>query len=187
MEARYDNVNVDDKLLIEGCKKSERRYQELLYRKYAREMYHIALSYAGDKEEASDILQEAFLKVFRNVEDFRDKGSLKAWIRRIVSNTALDYYRSRKRLGFTQAVDESYDIPAAEENDVEIKHGAEEVFSMIRQLPEGARIIFQLFAVEGYSHKEIADKMNISESTSKSQYQRARSLLIKMLNKREAS
>lgn len=184
---KYGNVNIEDQEILKGCLKNDRQSQELLYRKYARQMYHICLSYSGDKDEAKDILQEAFLKVFRNLDKFRDEGSMEGWIRRIVSNTSIDYYRSKRRTEFSLPIEEAWDLSASEGNEAEIKLGAEEVFGMIKQLPEGARVIFNLYAVEGYSHKEIADKLEISESTSKSQYQRARSLLIEMITKREAS
>lgn len=186
MERKYDNIAIEDNLLIEGCLKDDRRSQELLYRKYARKMFHVCLSYTGDKDEAKDILQESFVKVFRNLENFRDTGPLEGWIRRIVSNTAIDFYRSNQRMGYSISVEEARDIPVNETNDTGIKLEAEEVFQAVRELPEGARLVFQLFAVEGYSHKEIAGKLDISESTSKSQYQRARSLLIEKIIKRQA-
>lgn len=178
MEKRYSDIKEDDKVLAEGCRRQDRRSQELLYRKYARKMYYVSLSYSGDREEAKDILQEAFLKVFRNIDKYRDTGSLEGWIRRIVSNTAIDHFRNHKRDRLTFTYDEILDTPASDKNEVEVISGTEEIISMVRDLPEGARIIFTLFAVEGYSHKEIASKLQISESTSKSQFRRARTLLM---------
>lgn len=166
--------------------KNDRRSQEMLYRKYSRQMFHVCMSYTGDKDEAKDILQEAFLKVFRNLQNYQESGSFEGWIRRIVSNTAIDFYRSNQRMAYSIPIEEARDIPVAESNDTEIKLEAEEVFQAVRELPEGARLVFQLFAVEGYSHKEIAGKLDISESTSKSQYQRARSLLMEKIIKRQA-
>jgi len=175
---KYSDIQTEDRELVKACLKNDRQSQELLYRKYARQMYHVCLSYSGDKDEAKDILQEAFLKVFRNLDKYS---------RRIVSNTAIDYYRSKRRTEFSLPIEEARNIHDNQSSEAEIKLEAEEVFAMIRQLPEGARIIFNLFAVEGYSHKEIAVKLDISESTSKSQYQRARMLLMEMISKREAS
>ena len=186
MERRYENITVDDRTLIDGCRKKDRRSQELLYRKYARQMFHVCMSYTGDRDEAKDILQESFLKVYRNLDTYRDSGPLEGWIRRIVSNTAIDFYRSSKRLGYFIPVEEARDIAVADPDHTEIRLEAGEVFEAIGKLPEGARVVFQLFAVEGYSHKEIARKLQISESTSKSQYQRARSLLMEKMTKRQA-
>jgi RNA polymerase sigma factor (sigma-70 family) len=149
-------------------------------------MFQICLSYSGDKVEAKDILQEAFIKVFTNLENFNSKNSLEGWIRRIVTNTAIDYFRKRKRLVFQ---DEFPDEPDEEErgsftlqnltNDIILRY--------VKQLPDGARVVFNLFAVEGLPHKEIAEKLSITEGTSKSQYKRARNLLKKWLYEYELS
>ena len=178
MERRYSDIREDDRLLAEGCRRHDRRSQDLLYRKYARKMYYVCLSYSGDKEEAKDILQEAFLKVFRNFDKYMDSGSLEGWIRRIVSNTAIDHFRSSKQDRLTFSYDDILDTPEFEKPEVKMISGTEEIIAMVRDLPKGARIIFTLFAVEGYSHKEIASKLDISESTSKSQFRRARTLLM---------
>lgn len=172
--------------MLRGCLQNDRKLQKQLYRKYFKPMYQICLSYCGDRVEAKDILQEAFIKVFTSLEKFNSKGSLEGWIRRIVTNTAIDYFRQRERLVF---IDEFPDEPDEEErsslsfqdltNDI--------ILHFIKQLPDGARIIFNLFAVEGLQHKEIAEKLNITEGTSKSQYKRARNLLKRWLTEFELS
>ncbi|MFO8022403.1 MAG: RNA polymerase sigma factor [Perlabentimonas sp.] len=176
----------EDLELLRGCLENDRRLQKQLYKKYFRTMFQICLSYSGDRAEAKDILQEAFIKVFTNLESFNSKNSLEGWIRRIVTNTAIDYFRRKKRLVFQ---DEFPDEPDDEErgsftfqdltNDV--------ILHYIKQLPDGARVVFNLFAVEGLPHKEIAEKLSISEGTSKSQYKRARNLLKKWLYQYELS
>ena len=176
----------EDLELLRGCLANDRRVQKQLYKKYFKTMFQICLSYSGDRVEAKDILQEAFIKVFTNLEKFNAKNSLEGWIRRIVTNTAIDYFRKRKRLVFQ---DEFPDVPDEEErgsftfqeltNDV--------ILHYVKQLPDGARVVFNLFAVEGLPHKEIAERLEITEGTSKSQYKRARSLLKKWLYEYELS
>ncbi len=144
-------------------------------------MFQICLSYSGDRVEAKDILQEAFIKVFINLENFNSKNSLEGWIRRIVTNTAIDYFRRRERLVFK---DEFPDEPDDEERgSFSFQDLTDDiVLYYIKQLPDGARVVFNLFAVEGLSHKEISEKLSITEGTSKSQYKRARNLLKNWLN-----
>jgi len=165
-----------EKEIINGCQQGERRYQEILYRRYAPKMYGICISYAGERELAQDMLQEAFIKIFKYIDTFKDEGSLEGWVRRIVVNTAIDQLRQRS--SFNKLINEQpIDSNGFNENDALPALGISEVLTFIRKLPEGARVIFNLFAVEGYSHKEIADQLNISVGTSKSQYNRARNLL----------
>ena len=175
-----------DEDILKGCRKNKRQYQEILYRKYARKMYGICMSYAGNRDMAQDILQDAFIKVFENIRDFKMEGSLEGWIRRIVSNTAIDHLRKQTR-EYRYIVDNNNEIkeeifePDAVEN-----LNTQDVMNMVGQLPEGARMIFNLYVLEGYTHKEIAEKMDISEGTSKSQFNRARKMLMNLLNKHSA-
>lgn len=183
---KYDDIHIADRELVEGCLKNDRSSQELLYRKYAKKMLRLSRLYASTTDEAQDILQEAFLKVFRNLETYTEGSSLEGWIRRIVSNTAIDHYRQSRRKGFFQPLEE--DTTWHDEAVVEpsLRLDTEDVYRAVNELPDGARMVFHLYAVQGYSHKEIAEQLNVSESTSKSQYQRARSLLVERLNEREA-
>ena len=171
--------------ILKGCRKNKRQYQEILYRKYARKMYGICMSYAGNRDMAQDMLQDAFIKVFSNIKKFKMEGSLEGWIRRIVSNTAVDQLRKQTReIRFIVDTDEENE--EAYEPDVLEKLKAQDVLDIVAELPDGARMIFNLHVLEGYTHREIAKKMNISEGTSKSQFNRARKMLMAMLNKHSA-
>ncbi len=174
--------NEDD--IIEGCRKNDRKFQEILYRKYAPAMYTVCLGYAGDRNNAQDILQDGFVKVFQNIKKFNGNNTnstLEGWIRRILVNTAIDYFRKKSRLNNIISENEPVENINNSENRVLEKLEMEDIVNQLNRLPEGARIIFNLFALEGYSHKEIAARLNITEGTSKSQFSRARELLKKML------
>lgn len=168
--------------LIRACLQNNRQAQEALYRQHASKMYHVCLSYTGDRDTAKDILQESFIKVFKSIRTYDEANSLEGWIRRIVTNTAIDYYRKEKRLRYFEdageRMHESVSIPANQYT----RLNTESVLQQVKRLPEGARLVFHMFAVEGYSHKEIAGKLNISEGTSKSQFNRARTLLQEWLS-----
>lgn len=167
--------------LIQACLKNDRQAQEALYRQHASKMFHICLSYTGDRDTAKDILQESYIKVFKSITEYHPDKSLEGWIRRIVTNTAIDFYRKQKRLRyFEDAYDktENVSMPANQY----LKMNTDSVLQQVKRLPEGARLVFHMFAVEGYSHKEIAGKLNISEGTSKSQFNRARTLLQEWLS-----
>ncbi len=172
-------IDISDEQLLEGCRRRDRRLQEQLYRKYAGEMLRICLAYEPDRDAAKDILQNAFLKVFRNIEAYNGDGVLKAWIRRIITNTAIDAYR-KKQQSATLRIDDlgEYAEPAQEFADPLV---CQDLLKEVEKLPDGARIVFNLYAIEGYGHKEIAEQLSISEGTSKSQLNRARKLLNKQL------
>ena len=176
----------EDLVILKGCLKNDRRQQKQLYEKYFKVMFQICLSYSGDRAEAKDILQDAFIKVFTGLEKFNEKNSLEGWIRRIVTNTAIDYFRKRKRLVF---MDEFPDEPDEEERgSFSLQELTSDVIlHYIKKLPDGARVVFNLFTVEGLKHREIAERLDITEGTSKSQYKRARNLLQKWLYEYELS
>lgn len=178
-----------DKALIKACLNNSRKAQEQLYRKYAKPMFHICLSYCANRDTAKDVLQEAFIKVFRKLRDFDSGNSFEGWLKRIVINTAIDHLRQSKRWMFIEHreyIDEPVDsggrgYPATGSYDPDqepvFPPDSKKVMRMIGNLPAGARTVFNLFALDELSHKEIASRLNISEGTSKSQYNRARSLL----------
>lgn len=161
--------------LVEGCRQNNRKYQEMLYRKFSMQMYHLCLAYAS-REEAMDILQESFLKVFRKIDQFRDDGSLGGWIRRIVTNTAIDHFRNNKKSGMNVELADHHFREAAEEEPTDNLQ-FEDLIRVVDRLPAHARMVFNLYALEGYTHKEIAEKLNIAIGTSKSQFSRARKML----------
>mgnify|MGYP001181691845 CR=1 FL=1 len=169
-----------DKVLIKGCKKGKKRAQEGLYAKYSKSMFAIALRYAKVTQEAEDILQESFVKIFQNIRKFRGDSSLPFWIKRIVVNTALNHQRSKLFLYPMVDVVNIEDRLLSE--DVFSQYSHQELIKMIMKLPDGCRVIFNMYAIEGYKHHEIAERLKISEGTSKSQYSRARKLLTKLLD-----
>jgi RNA polymerase sigma factor (sigma-70 family) len=161
--------------ILAGCLAENRHFQEILYRKYADKMYNVSLTYAEDDDEACDILQEGFIKVFRKINTFKGDCPIEAWIRRIIINTAIEFFRKRKR---EFEVLESYEYSQTGKiDDLLSRINAKEIIKMVNQLPAKARMVLKLYAIEGYSHKEISELLNISEGTSKSQLNRSRSML----------
>ena len=172
---------ISDADLIEGCKRNDRRMQEALYQRFAPKMYGVCLRYAGNAEEAEDIVQEGFIKVFKKMDSFRSEGSFEGWIRRIFVNTAIEHFR---RKNYLQPVTEK------EENTVEGKYlsvldslAEKDIIALIQQLSPGYRAVFNMYVIEGYTHREIADILGISEGTSKSQLSRAKSVLQEKVKK----
>jgi len=171
-----DNKEQIEQNLIKGCVNGDRKSQEEFYRIFASKMYTICLSYATIKDDAMDILQDGFIKAFRNIKKFNSEGSLEGWVRRIIVNTAIDYYRkSKKEISFLDSAE--IQISDQGKDNVFSNFGLEDILGYLNKLPEGARLIFNLYAVEGYNHREIAKKLNVTEGTSKSQFNRARTLL----------
>jgi len=173
------NQNIAEIDLIKGCISSDRRMQEELYRRFSPRMYAVCLRYAGNAEEAEDILQEGFIKVFKKMDSFRNEGSFEGWIRRIFVNTAIEHFRRKKYL---------LPVTEKEENTIEGKYtsvldelGAKDILALIQELSPGYRTVFNMYVVEGYTHKEIADQLGISEGTSKSQLSRAKVILQDMV------
>lgn len=177
-----DNQNIPETDLIQGSINGDRRMQERLYNAYSPKMYGVCLRYSGNADDAQDILQEGFVKVFRNLPKFRGDGSFEGWIRRIFVNTAIEHYRRKVNM---------YPVTEAQENTVEDKDwtaldrlAMKDLLEMIRELSPGYRTVFNLYVVEGYTHKEIADMLGISEGTSKSQLARAKAILQNLIKGR---
>ena len=169
--------------LIEGCLLGNPIMQKKLYDQYAPKMFGICLRYAANSEDAKDILQDGFVKVFVNLGKFKGTGSFEGWMRRIFVNTAIEHYRKKNQL---HAISENQEenISNQELSALEALE-ADDIIRLISELPKGYRTVFNLFAVEGYSHKEIATMMNISEGTSKSQYARAKAWLQEKIGNRK--
>lgn len=176
-------MSVSEEKLIKGCQKGQKEFQQALYNKYCDGMYLVALRYSKMQQEAEDIIQEAFIKVFKNIKKFRKDSSLAYWIKRIVVNTALNHQRSKLYLYPMVDVNDLDDWSEKESVISELSY--EELLDLIRELPTGCQVIFNLFAIEGYKHHEIAKKLKISEGTSKSQYSRAKSLLAERIMQRD--
>lgn len=168
---------LSDQEIINGCLAQDKKAQKVLYKKFASSMFGICLRYCKKRTEAEDILQEAFLKIFTNIKSYRFEGSFEGWLKRIVVNTALNYYKSNLKRCFDESIDEMHDgnMPATQEFDSDLS--VSDLMKMVNSLADGYRVVFNLYAIEGYSHKEIAELLNISENTSKSQLSRARVIL----------
>lgn len=167
--------------LVNRCVAGNRGYQEMLYHKYASKMFGVCLGYISDRDAAKDVLQDGFIKVFTSLEKFKGEGSLEGWIRRIVIHTAVDHYRKFIRDQRNVNIDEAKIVPF--EVSIPDKILEKELLGLIHKLPEGARVIFNLYVVEGYSHKEIAEMLDITSGTSKSQVSRARMMLQNWIGK----
>lgn len=173
------NQNIEENDLINGCMEGNRRMQEQLYRRFSPRMYAVCLRYAGNTEEAEDILQEGFIKVFKKLDSFRREGSFEGWVRRIFVNTAIEHFRRKRYL---------MPVTEKEENTIEGKYtsvlddlAAKDIMALVQELSPGYRTVFNMYVVEGYTHKEIADMLGISEGTSKSQLSRAKVILQDMV------
>ena len=167
---------MNEQQLIEGCRKGDRRAQKELYDTYSRKMMGVCLRYVDDRETARDLLQDGFVKVFTGLDSYAGSGSFEGWMRRIFVNCALEYLRR------SDVLREATDL----ENTAELIHpdssaisdlSAAELMRLVSELPTGFRTVFNMFAIEGYSHKEIGEMLGITESTSRSQYTRAKQLL----------
>ena len=173
-------LKMTDEELVNGCMNNHAGAQRLLFEKYAKRMMGVCLRYANDYEEAQDILQESFIKVFQKISSFEGKGSLEGWIRRVMVNTALDAIRKNKEQQFQVEITEQEHSISTESTVVDSIQ-ARDLLILIQALPAGFRTVFNLYAIEGFSHKEIAGMLGITESTSKSQYARARMHLQKSI------
>ena len=174
------NHNLLDSDLIKGCISGDRSMQELLYKKFSPKMYAICLRYAGNTDDAQDLLQEGFIKVYKNLDKFRSEGSFEGWMRRVFVNTSIEHFRRKVNLN---------SITENEEKGIEDSTwnvldslAEKDIIQLITELSNGYRTVFNLYVVEGYSHKEIGDMLGISEGTSKSQLARAKMILQKKVN-----
>ncbi|UKI45965.1 MAG: sigma-70 family RNA polymerase sigma factor [Phocaeicola vulgatus] len=167
---------MDEQQLIEGCINRNRLAQRELYEHYSRRMLAVCLRYVNDMETAKDLLQDGFVKVFTSLDSYSGIGSFEGWMRKIFVNCALEYLRKSDVLRESSGLD---NLPELSQPDSSVisNMSAAELMNIIKQLPAGFRTVFNLFAIEGYSHKEIGDMLGITESTSRSQYTRARQLL----------
>ena len=173
----------DDQLLVEACKKNDLTSFEKLYNKYASKMKGIAYRYANDSAVAEDIIQDAFIKVFTRIKSLENPNAFEGWLKRIVVNTAINYLNSLKKE--QENISELNYVLKGVETPVMIEqedYSMEELLEAIAQLPPGYRMVFNMYVIEGFSHKEIASELNISEGTSKSQLSKAKEFLKKVLS-----
>lgn len=175
----YPNIH---QKLINKCRKGDRKAQFEIYRLYYKSMYNTSLRIVKDPQEAEDIMQESFLSAFRKIETYRGKVSFGAWLKRIVINNSLDAIKKRRL--FFEELEEDYTGLAAEEEAIDeelLSKHMERIREGINNLPDGYRVILSLHLLEGYDHEEIAEILNISSSTSRSQFFRAKQKLLKLL------
>lgn len=170
--------------LIEKCRRQDRKAQKELYELYARKMLSVCMRYSNDVETARDLLQEGFIKVFTSLDSFQFAGSLEGWIRRIMVNTALEYLRRHDLLRDAVDITDCSTSVSSGCSALEAL-SAEDLMKLVRNLPPGFRAVFNLYAIEGYSHKEIAEMLGITDVTSRTQYSRAKKILQKQILKIE--
>lgn len=161
--------------LVSGCRRGEPRAQRSVYEQHAPQMLAVCLRYVHDRSEAEGVMVSGFLKVFDKIGQFSGEGSFEGWIRRIMVNESLLYLRKNRKAHMMVDVEAAHREVHTE--DVSHQLAAEDLMALVGKLPEGYRTVFNLYAIEGFSHKEIAEQLGISENTSKSQLSRARNLL----------
>ena len=176
-----DNINIYIHApIIEECRKGNGKAQFRLYNQYSKAMYNLAYRMLNNREDAEDLLQEAFMECFRNIDAFRFESTFGAWLKKIVVNKCINQIK-KKKIDLTFC--ESLPPTVYEEEEEEISYDTRKIFSGIEMLPDGYRIILTLYLLEGYDHSEISQILGISESTSKSQYYRAKEKLKNILSK----
>jgi len=171
----------DEQLIIAGCKKNESWARKRLYELYAPAMLGVCVRYTNNNENAKDILHEGFIKIFNKIGTYSGEGSLGGWMRRIFITTALEFLRD-DYFGYMDIIEYKEKIETVEVSAVE-KLSAEEILKCISELPKGYQLVFNMYAIEGYSHAEIAKALNIKEGTSRSQFAHARQLLQNKIQK----
>ena len=169
-----------DEQIVKGCIEKNPIAQKHLYEKFVRKMMGVCLRYCDSSEEAEDVVQNGFISVFENIESYKGTGSLEGWIRKILVNTALTNIRKNKK--FKQNIElDSVEFMLPSSSHLNDSFAAQDLLKIIQTLPVGFKTVFNLYAIEGYSHKEIGEMLNISEGTSKSQYSRAKAHLQKII------
>lgn len=169
--------------VIEGCIKNKRKAQIELYNHYAPSLLAVCMRYVADKSEAEDILQESFLKILNNIKEYTGKGHFENWLRKIVVNTAITHFHREKKHYYHEEIETINDYELQFQLSPEKEFEANELNELLTKMPDGYRIVFNMFAIEGFKHKEIAEKLHIDENTSKTQYLRAKNWIIREMKK----
>lgn len=167
---------ISENELIDGCLNNDRKAQKLLYEKYSSKMFGVCMRYAKSKEEAEDILSDSFVQVFVKLSSFKREGSFEGWIRRIVVNTSITAYRNNLKFNLNDEISEVHQLSDDNETAIDLLN-VQQIKSIIQQMPDGYRMIFNLYVIEGYNHREIAELIGINEGTSKSQFSKAKKWL----------
>ena len=174
---------MSEQQIIELCTRHNRKAQQVLYDKYSRLLLGVCLRYASDKAEAEDILQDSFLKIFYNIKDFSGSGSFIGWLRKVTVNTAITHYHKNLKYRYHVEIEEYVSAETGVMSFEEDFFTSDELYKVLNELPTGYRMVFNLYAVEGYKHKEIAEMLGIDTNTSKSQYSRAKAVIRDKLEK----
>ena len=174
---------MSDLQIIELCAKHDRKAQQILYDRYSRLLLGVCLRYAGDKAEAEDILQDSFLKIFFSIKDFSGSGSFVGWLRKVAVNTAITHYHKNLKYRYHLEIEEYVSIETGVASFEDDYYTSDELYRVLNELPTGYRMVFNLYAVECYKHKEIAEMLGIDTNTSKSQYSRAKAVIRDKLEK----
>ena len=169
-----------EEAIQQGCLKNEAAAQRELYNRYSPKMLAVCYRFAHNREDAEDMLQEGFIKVFSQIHTFQNKGAFEGWIRRIIVHTCINNLKKNKRFNESLDIVHASGVQVREESVPSIVQ-AKQIVECIRILPIGYRTVLNLYAIEGYSHKEISDMLDIEESTSRSQYTRAKQMLEEIL------
>ena len=173
-----------EELMLTGCRKNNATAQEALYSRFSPRMLGVCYRFAKNREDAEDMLQEGFIKVFTQIHQYRNEGALEGWIRRIVVHTCINILKKNKKVSDSVDIIHAHSVHVREEMIPSIMQ-AKQVVECIRCLPLGYKTVLNLYAIEGYSHKEIAFMLDIEESTSRSQYTRAKAMLEEVLIKKK--
>jgi RNA polymerase sigma-70 factor (ECF subfamily) len=180
---RYQIYNAVDNELIEGCRKRDRHAQRFLFEHYSGRMLALCFRYVKDRMDAEDVMVVAFTKVFDRINQYKGEGSFEGWIRRVMVNESLTYLRKNKSMYLETDIEAAEREPDYDKLETELE--AEDLRKLIADLPTGYRIVFNLYAIDGFSHQEIAAQLGVSENTSKSQLSRARAVLQRKLSEIE--
>lgn len=183
MSSNCPQLMMSDQEIIEGCARHDRKAQQELYSRYSRFLLGICMRYATDRAEAEDILQESFLKIYFNINDFSGTGSFMGWLRKVAVNTAITHYHRNLKYRYHVEIEEFVSSETGVTSFEEDFFTSDELYKVLNDLPAGYRMVFNLYAVDGYKHKEIAEMLGIDTNTSKSQYSRAKSALREKLEK----
>lgn len=176
------NQIIEESDLIKGCIGRDRKMQEMLYHRFSPKMYAVCLRYSKNADDAQDLLQEGFIKVYKNLEKFRGEGSFEGWVRRIFVNTSIEHFRRNVN---NQSLTETQEVTIEDKEWNALDTLAEkDIISMVQELSPGYRQVFNMYVIEGYSHRDIGEILGISEGTSKSQLARAKGILQKMVETR---
>lgn len=173
-----------EELILAGCIRNNAASQDALYHRFSPRMFGVCYRFAKNREDAEDMLQEGFIRVFTQIHQYRNEGSLEGWIRRIIVHTCINVLKKNKKFADTVDISEAYGLQIREEAIPGILQ-AKEIVESIRLLPIGYRTVLNLYAIEGYSHREIGQMLDIEESTSRSQYTRAKAMLEAILVKKQ--